>query len=139
MLPRHAITDEHWALIEGLLPTRGRRAKNRLFLDAVFWVAKTGAPWRDLPTRFGLWNSVFRRFSRWAASGVWARVSQALGGEPDLDRLILDSTIVRAHAHAAGAQKKDPAARKHKDWDGREAVSAPRCMSLSMLAAYPSS
>lgn len=132
MLHRHAITDEQWALIEGLLPTRGRRAKNRLFVDAIFWMAKTGAPWRDLPQRFGSWNSVFRRFSRWSKSGVWGRVSQALGGEPDLDKLILDTTIVRAHVHAAGAKKMGPADRRNRHWGDREVASAVSCMSLSM-------
>src|SRR4029078_8789276 len=67
---RHAISDNEWALSQGVLPTRGRRAKNRLFVDAVLWMAKTGAPWRDLPERFGPWNSAFRRFSRWSKSGV---------------------------------------------------------------------
>lgn len=135
MLHRHAITDEQWALIEGLLPTRGRRAKNRLFVDAIFWMAKTGAPWRDLPQRFGSWNSVFRRFSRWSKSGVWGRVSQALGGEPDLDKLILDTTIVRAHVHAAGAKKMGPADRRNRHWGDREVASAVSCMSLSMHVA----
>ena len=135
MLRRHAITDEQWALIKGLLPTRGRRAKNRLFVDAVLWMAKTGAPWRDLPERFGPWNSVFRRFSRWSKSGVWARVSKALGGELDLDELILDSTIVRAHAHAAGAKKTSPADKRHKAWVDLEVVSAASFTSRSTHGA----
>ena len=135
MLRRHAITDEQWALIKGLLPTRGRRAENRRFVDAVLWMAKTGAPWRDLPERFGPWNSAFRRFSRWSKSGVWARVAKALGGEPDLDQLILDSTIVRAHAHAAGAKKTSPADRRRKDWAALEVVSAASCTSRSTRVA----
>jgi len=139
MLRRHAITDEQWALVKGLLPTRGRRAKNRLFVDAVFWMAKTGAPWRDLPERFGPWNSAFRRFTRWSKSGVWARVSKALGGEPDLDELILDSTIVRAHVHAAGAKKTSLAARPHKDWVALEVASAASCTSRSTPEACLSS
>ena len=110
MQRRHAISDEQWLLIEHLLPGRGDEpgrpaVNNRLFVDAVFWIAKTGAPWRDLPERFGCWNTVFRRFSRWAKTGVWARVLEVLAGEPDLEMLILDSTIIRAHAHAAGAKK----------------------------------
>src|SRR6516225_11878164 len=105
MLRRHTITDEQWALIKGLLPIRGRRAKNRLFVDAVLWMAKTGAPWRDLPERFGNWNSVWKRLTRWAHKGVWQRVFEALQ-DPDLEWLILDSTIIRAHQHAAGALKK---------------------------------
>jgi transposase len=144
MLHRHAVTDGHWALIRDLLPTRGHLGQQRLFVDAVFWIAKTGAPWRDLPGRFGDWNANFRRFSRWSKSGVWARIAMALGGEPDLEELILDSTIVRAHAHAAGVEKKrpmakNPAAKKRKDWDGLEAVSPPKCMSPSMREASRSS
>ena len=78
---------------------------NRLFVDAVLWIAKTGAPWRDLPERFGKWNSVWRRFDRWARKGVWRKVFEALQ-DPDLEWMILDSTVVRAHQHAAGAGKK---------------------------------
>ena len=137
MLRRHAITDEQWALIKGLLPKRGRRAKNRLFVDAIFWMAKTGAPWRDLPERFGPWNSVFRRFSRWSKSGIWARVSQALGGEPDLDELILDTTIVRAHAHAAGAKKTNRADKRNKPWEDRAVDSAASFTCRSMHAESP--
>ena len=109
MRHRHAISDEDWDRIQGLLPGRagtpGARAKdNRLFVDAVLWIGKTGAPWRDLPERFGNWNSAARRFSRWAQGGVWQKVFEALQ-DPDLEWLILDSTIIRAHPHAAGAKK----------------------------------
>src|SRR4051795_502124 len=107
---RHEIADEHWERIARFLPGRaglpGVTAKdNRLFVDAVLWIGKTGAPWRDLPDRFGHWNSVWKRFSRWARNGVWGRVFEALQ-DPDLEWLILDSTIVRAHPHAAGAKKR---------------------------------
>ena len=110
MLPRHAISDADWGRVKDLLPGRpgqpGWVAKdNRLFLDAVLWVAKTGAPWRDLPERLGKWNSVWKRFDRWARKGTWRRVFVALQ-DPDLEWLILDSTIIRAHPHAAGAKKK---------------------------------
>jgi len=110
MLHRHAISDADWERIKDLLPGRpgqpGWAARdNRLFLDAVLWIAKTGAPWRDLPERFGNWNSVWRRFDRWARKGTWQRVFEALQ-DPDLEWLILDSTIIRAHPHAAGAKKK---------------------------------
>ena len=106
MRHRHAIEDIDWDRIKDLLPGRpgfhGKVAKdNRLFIDAVLWTAKTGAPWRDLPERFGHWNSIWRRFDRWARKGVWERVWQALQ-DPDLEWLILDSTVVRAHQHAAG-------------------------------------
>jgi transposase len=85
---------------------------NRLFIDAVLWIGKTGAPWRDLPDRFGDWNATFRRFDRWSKKGAWKRVFDALQ-DPDLEWLILDSTVVRAHPHAAGAKKVPtaPAAR----------------------------
>jgi len=106
---RHEISDEHWDCIKGLLPGRagdpGVTAKdNRLFMNAVLWIAKTGAPWRDLPERFGNWNSVWRRFDRWAAKGVWERVYRALQ-DADVKWLLLDSTVIRAHQHAAGAKK----------------------------------
>jgi len=107
---RHEIADEHWERIERFLPGRagdpGVTAKdNRLFVNAVLWIGKTGAPWRDLPERFGNWNSVWRRFDRWSAKGVWRRIFEELK-DPDLEWLILDSTVIRAHQHAAGAVKK---------------------------------
>lgn len=109
MLPRHAISDERWERIKDCLPGQrgdpGVTAKdNRLFVDAVLWIAKTGAQWRDLPERFGKWNSVWRRFDRWACKGVWDRVFRELQ-DPDLELLILDSSVIRAHQHAAGAKK----------------------------------
>jgi transposase len=70
----------------------------------VLWIVRTGSPWRDLPEAFGDWNSVFRRFSRWSAKGVWCRIFAAMSDDPD-EYLIVDSTIVRAHQHAAGAKK----------------------------------
>lgn len=111
---RHEITDERWDAIKDLLPGRrgtpGVTAKdNRLFINAVFWIAKTGAPWRDLPERFGPWNSVFRRFNRWCQRGVFQRILATLQ-DPDLGELLIDSTIVRAHQHAAGAEGSTPEA-----------------------------
>lgn len=110
MLHRHAISDAAWERVKDRCPGRpgqsGWTSKdNRLFLDAVLWIAKTGAPWRDLPERFGKWNSVWKRFDRWCRKGTWQQIFAALG-DPDLEWLILDSTVVRAHPHAAGAKKK---------------------------------
>jgi transposase len=107
---RFELSDEQWQRVEGLLPGQpgspGRSGEdNRLFLDAVLWIVRTGAPWRDLPERFGDWNSVFQRFNRWAKKGVWQRVFDALQ-DPDLEWVMLDATIIRAHVHAAGARKK---------------------------------
>ena len=106
---RHEIPDDQWERIKDLLPGKasdpGVTANdNRLFVNAILWIAKTGAPWRDLPERFGNFNSVWRRFDRWSRKGVWDRVFRELH-DPDLEWLLLDSTVIRAHQHAAGAKK----------------------------------
>ena len=132
---RFELSDEQWKRVEGLLPCRpgspGRRGDdNRLFLDAVLWIARTGAPWRDLPERFGESNSVFQRFKRWAKKGVWQRVFDALQ-DPDLEWVMLDATIIRAHIHAAGARKKTGL----RNSAGRVADSGRRSMRLAMGSA----
>ena len=76
-----------------------------MFVEAVLWIVRTGAPWRDLPDVFGSWNSVFRRFSRWSAKGVWHPMFEAMSGDEDFEYLIVDSTIVPAHQSAAGAKR----------------------------------
>ena len=106
---RRELTDAQWARIEKFVPgkegDRGRHGEdNRLFVDAVLWIARTGSPWRDLPDEFGNWNSVFQRFRRWAKKGVWESLFKALVESPDFEYLIIDSSIVRAHQHAAGAK-----------------------------------
>ena len=136
---RHEIKDEDWERIKGMLPGQpgdpGVTAKdNRLFINAVLWIAKTGAPWRDLPERFGPWGSVWKRFDRWAKKGVWQRVFEALQ-DPDLEWMIIDSTVVRAHQHAAG-KKGGKAVRPSAV---READSAPRSTSSSTRWATRSS
>jgi len=94
-------------LCEGKKQDRGVTAKvKRLFLEAVFWIARTGSPWRDLPKEFGNWHNAYVRFARWCDKGTWARLAASGSGDPDLGMLSIDSTIVRAHQHAAGAQKK---------------------------------
>jgi transposase len=108
---RLLLRDDQWVRIEPLLQgkagDRGRTgADNRLFVEAVLWIARTGVPWRDLPPEFGAWNSVFRRFSRWADKGVWQKIFATLSKDADFEEVFLDSTIVRAHQHAAGASKK---------------------------------
>lgn len=106
---RRELTDTQWARIERLVPgkegDRGRHgADNRLFVDAVLWIARTGAPWRDLPDEFGNWNSVFQRFRRWAKAGRWESLFKELSVDSDCEYLIIDATIVRAHQHAAGGK-----------------------------------
>ncbi len=136
MSRRYELTDEEWNRIESMVPGRpgdpgGRGNDNRLFVNAVIWVMRTGAPWRDLPERFGNWNSVFVRFNRWAKSGVWTEVFRALQ-DPDLTAIMLDSTVIRAHQHAAGAsadEKKSPTARPSGD---RGADTVPNFTSRSM-------
>ena len=104
-MERHAISDADWERVRGLLPRRGPQGRARLFVDAALHMAADGGPWRDLPARFGKWNTAFRRFRRWAASGVWGRALAALS-DSDASTLVLDSTVVRAHPAAAGAAKK---------------------------------
>jgi putative transposase len=111
-MERYEITDDNWERIEPLLPGRegdpGAHGKdNRQFLNAVIWMARTGAPWRSLPAEFGEWNSVFQRFNRWSKAGVWQRVFEAFKSS-DLRTLMLDSTIIRAHQHEERKKKGGP-------------------------------
>jgi transposase len=145
MRHRHAISDDDWDRIKDILPglpgQHGKVAKdNRLFVDAALWIARTGAPWRDLPERFGDWNSAWRRFDRWSRKGVWRRAFEVLR-DPDLEWLILDSTIIRAHPCAAGAKKKGtgPAARTSRPSDAAGAASGRRSMAPSAAWDCPSS
>ena len=119
---RYEVTDQQWAKIRDLLPGEvgdvGRSATdNRLFINALLWIARSRAPWRDLPERFGPWNAVYRRFRRWVKTGVWQTLFEQLQ-EPDLDWIMIDSTVVGAHQHAAG-QKKRPRQRVLRPIGGR--------------------
>lgn len=110
-MARKILRNEQWQRIAAMLPGKitdpGRTAAdNRLFVEAVLWIARTGSPWRDLPPGFGPWNSVYQRFARWSDKGVWHRVFAELAKDADFKEVFLDSTIVRAHQHAAGARKK---------------------------------
>lgn len=145
MLHRHAISDADWDRIKRLLPgQRGQHGgvakDNRLFIDAVLYVARTGIPWEDLPGRFGNANSQWRRFDRWATKGRWDPIMAALR-DPDLDVLILDSTAVRAHPCAAGSKKSGTglAARTTRRLAAAGAGSARRFMAASTASATPSS
>src|SRR3954470_23478261 len=142
---RYEISDADWDRIEGHLPGRtgqhgGVAKDNRRFLDAVLWIARTGAAWEDLPERLGVGNSQWRRFDRWAAKGRWDPILAALR-DPDMDVLILDSTAVRAHPCAAGAQKNGtaPAARGSRRSAAAGAGSGPRFTAASTASGTRSS
>ena len=137
-MDRKVLTDARWKKIEDLLPGKasdpGCTAKdNRLFVEAVLWIARTGSPWRDLPAELGNWHTTYVRFARWRDSGVWDRVANALAGDAELERVFIDSTIVRAHQHAAGAQKNSA----RKPSGGRVADRPPSCIWRSMQPAIP--
>lgn len=81
-----------------------KTADNRLFIEAVLWIVRTGSPWRDLPAEFGNWNSVFQRYRRWIKGGVFTQIFQALNTDPDCEYTMIDATIVKVHRHGQGAK-----------------------------------
>ena len=106
---RHDISDSIWKQLEPHLPGRkgswgGVAKDNRLFIDAVFWILRTGSPWRDLPPDYGDWKNTHRRFSRWRDSGVWEKLLETLIHEPDYEWLMIDGSHIKVHPHAAGAK-----------------------------------
>ena len=111
---RYALRDDQWERIWELLPgQKGHSgvtaADNRLFVEAVLFRYRAGVAWRDLPERFGDWKNTHRRFSRWAETGVWQRIFEHLAADADNEYAMIDSTIVRAHQHSAGAKKNKAA------------------------------
>lgn len=105
------LSDAQWARLAPLMPggckgRRGPRTNNRLFMDAIFWIARSGARWRDLPAHFGRYGTVKQRYYDWIKRGVFLRIFKALNCDGDFEWLCVDATIVRAHQHAAGARKK---------------------------------
>ena len=110
MTRRYALRDDQWEHIKNLLPGRqghvGVKARdNRLFVEAVLYRYRAGIPWRDLPARFGDFRVVHLRHSRWSSWGVWQRVFEVLAQDADNEYAMIDSTVVRAHQHSAGAKK----------------------------------
>jgi transposase len=106
-LVRPKLTERQWNKIEAFLAKErfGQPPKNdRLFIDAVLWWRRTGVPWRDLPPAFGPWKTVFNRFDRWSKSGKWERLFEVLRTDADDEWYSVDSTINRAHQHAAGGK-----------------------------------
>jgi len=144
MLRRHEISDVDWDRIKHLLPGQpgqhgGVANDNRRFINSVLWIARTGAPWRDLPERLGNWNSQWRRFDRWAKASRFAAIAATLR-DPDLDVMILDSTVIRAHPCAAGSKKNgmEPAVKRIKPSAEAGADLVRRFMGVSTASAIPS-
>ena len=105
---RHDLTDATWELLEPHLLGRtgtwgGVAHNNRRFLNAVFWILRTGAPWRDLPPSYGDWKNTHRRFCRWRGSGAWEALLEQLIDEPDFEWLMIDASCILVHPHAVGA------------------------------------
>lgn len=124
------LRDDQWQRIEPLLPpqhkTGGRPAKpHRTVVEAMIWVVRTGAPWRDLPRAYGPWQSVYTRFSRWSKSGVLQRLLGHLAKERDDEGYLIDATIVRAHQDASGAPKRGARSRSAARAAGRRPSSTP--------------
>jgi transposase len=108
-MERFVLTDAQWAkmapLCLGKPSDPGRSGgDNRLFVEAVLWIARTGSPWRDLPATFGRWNTVFKRFRDWVKADVFPRLFDAVSDEPDMEYAMVDATIVKVHRHGQGAK-----------------------------------
>ncbi len=105
---RHDISDQTWALLEPHLPGRagawgGNARDNRLFINAVLWILRTGAPWRDLPPDYGSWSNTHRRFIRWRDKEIWEGLLAKMIQQPDFEWLMIDARHSKVHPHAAGA------------------------------------
>jgi transposase len=141
MRRRHELSDTEWARLRPLLPPRkaGKpRQDDRRIINGIVWKLATGAPWRDLPARYGPWQTVYTRFRRWTLSGVWDRIFAAVqrqadaAGQLDWTVHFVDGTVIRAHQHAAGAKG---GARRPKRWARARAASRRRSISGRRAAA----
>ncbi|MCP5245192.1 MAG: IS5 family transposase [Burkholderiales bacterium] len=114
---RHDLSDHVWSLLEPHLPGRswgGVAKDNRQFINAVFWILRTGAPWRDLPPDYGDWKNTHRRFCRWRDKGVWEKLLELLVNDPDYEWLMIDASHIKVHPHASGAKGGNQAMNPHK-------------------------
>ncbi len=135
---RKLISDDEWGFFEQFIhavrhPNGRKPCNHRLVLDGIFWIARTGAPWRDLPEDFGKWSSVYRQFRRWTLAGLWEGILDALnhsGITPDKLQMV-DSTVIRAHHHAAGSK----GGLRKRLLAVREVGFRPRSISASMALA----
>ncbi len=137
---RGLMSDEEWAFFEPFVVTKGahsgrRPRDHRLVLDGVFWIARTGVQWRDLPEFFGKWSTVYRQFRRWTLAGVWDVLLEALNDTEQVGETVqmIDSTVIRAHHCAAGAK----GGLRNRVWGAREVASRQRFISVPMGRACP--
>jgi transposase len=108
-MARFDLSDSEWRIIAPLLPNKPRgvpRSDDRTVLNGIFYVLRTGSPWRDLPERYGPYATAYNRYNRWAKSGVWLRSFDALAERSPQSMALIDSSIIRAHQHAAGGKKE---------------------------------
>ena len=133
------LSPEQWSQVLEFLRSQpdlyvGRESGCKRFIEAIIWMSRSGAPWRLLPSEYGKWNSVYKRFARWCEGGIWERMHQHFIDDPDMEYLIIDSTVVRAHHSAAGAPKKR-GVKYLKPSVAAEVGSLQRSMSVSTASA----
>lgn len=107
-MARYDLSEAEWRLVEPFLPNKPRgvaRVDDRRVLNGVFYVLRTGSPWRDMPERYGPYTTVYNRYNQWAKAGVWLRIFETLAARSPQSRQMIDNSIIRAHQHAAGGKK----------------------------------